>query len=320
MLLLFLLTLLFLRFLFVCAKSLVVDDVVSTEDPGREHADQMHQDVAVEPQIKGARVGSLREPEEVDGDSDTRDDGPDDVKLQPGGDLLLAVVNNEDVDGDDGVVEPDEDEHESAEDAEGGVCQRGGRAEGDADGSKDGEQGKVELAQAGALVEGIVGVGDLVADEGEGDEGEVEHGDVGVDDLVEAAERVEEDRGRHGAHGRDVDAEVPEVVDGPVVWEHGLEGVELDAQHHEEGDEVGPDVHGFVVILEGALDAVAEVVADPVPAGEEGLLHPVEVALVHSPDVPHCALGDGWVFDVVEHDPHDGPPGDAHEPEEDEEA
>lgn len=316
--------LLLLRFLLLLIifseENLIVDDVMSAEDPLCGHADEVHQDVAVEPHVERFWVRPLREPEKVNRDCASRDDGADDVEFQSRRDVLLAVICDEDVDRDDRVVEPDDDEHERADDAERGVGERGGRAEGDADCCEDDEEGKVELAERGALVEGVVCVGDLVSDEGERDESEVEEGDVGVYGLVEAAEGVEEDGGCHGADCGDVDAEVPEVVDGPACGEDELERVDLDAEHHEEGDEVGPDVDGLVVVLKCTLDAVAEVVPDAVPVGEEGLLHPVEVALVHGADVADGPFGDRGVFDVVEHDSHDGPAGQTDEPEEDEES
>lgn len=232
---------------------LIVNDVMRTEDPSSRHTDIMHKDMAIEPQIECLRVRSLRESKDIDRHRDSSDDGANDIEFELGPKALLAVVNNEDIDGDDRVIAANEDKHEGAEYAEGGVGERGRRAESDADGSEDAEEDKVELAQLGALVEGVVGVGDLVADEGEGDESEVEKSDVGVYGLVKAAEEVEEDGGRHGAHAGDVDAEVPEVVDGPAGRENKLEGVDLDPDHDEKGGEVCPDVYGLVVVLEGAV-------------------------------------------------------------------
>lgn len=273
-------------------ECLVVDDVVRAEHPRGKHADEVHQDVTVEPHVKGPRVRPLGESEKVNRNSDPSDDCPNDVESQPGREVLLAMVDNEDVDGDDRVVEADDNEHESADDAECRMCQRRRCAECNADSSEDGNERKVELAQVRAIVERIVRVRDLISDKSECDECEVEKSNVSIDGHVETAEGVEEDGGRHGADAGDVYAKVPEVVNGPVRREDKLERVDLDAEHYEKSDEVSPDVHGFVVVLERALDAVAEVVPDAVAVCEEGLLHPVKVALFHRPDVPDLPFGD----------------------------
>lgn len=273
-------------------ECLVVDDVVRAEHPRGKHADEVHQDVTVEPHVKGPRERPLGEPEKVNRNSDSSDNCAKDVESQPGREVLLAMVDNEDVDRDDRIVEADDNEHESADDAECRVRQRRRCAERNSDSSENGNEHKVELAQVRAIVERIVCVRDLVSDERERDECEVEKSNVGIDGHVETAEGVEEDGGRHGTDAGDVYAKVPEVVDGPVRREDKLECVDLDTEHYEKGDEMGPDVHGFVVVLKRALDTVTEVVPDAVAVCEEGLLHPVKVALFHRSYVPDFPFSD----------------------------